>query len=218
MQTDCNDKIAYICRGYKSFFSTIIYTDMEYTDLLRTAEAARSIRRFDQSRNISRDDIMKLIALARLTPSSRNAQPLKYYIAEGEICNSIFPLLGWAGYYKDWDGPEEGERPAAYLVQCRDNEISQNADTDCGIQLEAITLGAASLEFGSCKIKCFDSKRLSSILGLEANLVPEHVIALGYPAEKAMITDLGADGDFRYFRKDDVQCVPKRRLEDLVID
>ena len=78
----------------------------------------RSYRRFYQRERISRDELEELVGLVRWCPSGRNAQPLRYVVAEEEeLCGRIFPVLGWAGYLKDWAGPEEGERPAAYLVQ-----------------------------------------------------------------------------------------------------
>ena len=55
-----------------------------------------------------------MVEAARLSPSSRNIQPIKFYICNDQEKNSeIFPNLGWAGYLKDWEGPVEGERPGA---------------------------------------------------------------------------------------------------------
>lgn len=179
----------------------------------------RSIRRYKEELRIDRHDLEEIVSLCRLCPSARNLQPLKYFVAsDGELCEKIFPLLGWAGYYKDWSGPEKGERPAAYLIQCIDTELTQNADIDSGIQLEAITLGASAKGLGSCIIKCFNADTLSGALALPSHLRPLHVISLGYPAEKAEITDLNEDGDYKYFRRGDIQCVPKRSTESIIIN
>ena len=84
----------------------------------------RSYRRFYQRERISRDELEELVGLVRWCPSGRNAQPLRYVVAEEEeLCERIFPVLGWAGYLKDWAGPEEGERPAAYLVHLLDPRV-----------------------------------------------------------------------------------------------
>lgn len=78
----------------------------------------RSYRRFEQEVRISEEELTELVGLTCLCASARNAQALKYVIVhEEEKCAEVFPQLAWAGYLKDWDGPEEGERPAAYLIQ-----------------------------------------------------------------------------------------------------
>ena len=113
----------------------------------------RSYRRFEQEVRISEEELTELVGLTCLCASARNAQALKYVIVhEEEKCAEVFPQLAWAGYLKDWDGPEEGERPAAYLIQLLDTRIVENCLCDDGIQAQTILLGA--VEKGFIRITC----------------------------------------------------------------
>lgn len=95
---------------------------MTYFEIIKTLlKEDRSIRRFDTSRPIMPETLESLVELTRYCASGRNLQPLRYRIVcDPDERRSLFPLLAWAGYLPDWDGPEESERPAAYLVQCLD--------------------------------------------------------------------------------------------------
>lgn len=181
--------------------------------------ADRSIRRFDRSKGIERSVLEELVGLTRYCASGRNAQPLKYRpVTDPAEAAAIFPALKWAGYYTEWDGPAEDERPVAYLIQCLDTEIAQGLLCDDGLQLQAITLGATALGIGACIIKAFDAPAVAAALDIPARFAPRYVLALGYPGEKVRITDMTPDGDFRYFRdSSDVQTVPKRPLSELII-
>ncbi len=78
-------------------------------DLVRKS---RTVRRFYQDGPIDMDTLRGLVDLARLAPSGSNLQPLKYYLSNQPEKNAIiFQNLAWAGYLKDWPGPQEGERP-----------------------------------------------------------------------------------------------------------
>ena len=184
--------------------------------------ADRSYRRFDENHRIDRECLVKLVELTRYCASGRNLQPLKYYIAnEKEICDKIFPLLKWAGYLTDWDGPDKGERPTAYLIQCLDTSLTKNYLCDDGIQLQAMTLGAVAEGLGCCIIKSFNVVELKEILGLGNSFEPLYVIAIGKPVEKVVIEDLNVnDGkDIKYYRSvDGTHHVPKRNLNDLIIN
>lgn len=202
-------------------FHKLSFTYMETFSILKSLlEADRSIRRFDHSRPIGDDTLRKLVDLTRYCASGRNLQPLRYRIVSTEAeCEALYPLLAWAGYYKDWDGPAPAERPTAYLVQCLDTQLTNNCLCDDGLQLQAITLGATALGIGGCIIKSFRKNELTERLSLPSNLEPLYVLALGYPSETARIVPLPADGDIRYFRdSSDIQSVPKRPLPDLLID
>ena len=94
----------------------------------------RSYRRFQQDREINMETLRSLIGLARLGGSARNVQPLKYILVnKPEVNSEIFPTLGWAGYLQDWPGPDEGERPAAYIICLLDETLSSEAECDLGI-------------------------------------------------------------------------------------
>ena len=179
----------------------------------------RSIRRFDSSKTISESTLRSLVELTRFCASGRNLQPLRYRLVTNPIeCAALFPALAWAGYYKDWDGPEENERPVAYLVQCIDTELAQDCLCDDGLQLEAITLGATALGISGCIIKAFNVSALIESLAIPPRFKPRYVLALGYPSEKAEIVNLKPDGDIKYYRDEsDTQCVPKRSIDTLLI-
>ena len=184
-------------------------------------EADRSTRRFVQERRIGMPTLERLVELTRYCASGRNAQPLRYLPAESpEDCARMFPHLAWAGYFKDWDGPADGERPAAYLLQCLDTRLGNDCLCDDGLQLQAISLGARALGVASCIIKAFDAKGVAEAFGLPGHLAPRYVLALGYPAESVMIeeTDGSAEADIRYYRTPDgVHHVPKRPLSELLL-
>lgn len=194
-------------------------TDFEILKDLLAAD--RSIRRFDNSRRVSRADLMRLVELCRYCASGRNLQPLRYRIVDSaDGCEAVYPLLAWAGYLTDWDSPEAAERPAAYLVQCLDTDCGKDCLCDDGLQLQAITLGARALGIGCCIIKAFNAPRLREVLKLDDRYAPRYVLALGYPAEKVVIEDMdGTPGaDYKYYRTPDaVHHVPKRPLSELVI-
>lgn len=179
----------------------------------------RSVRRFVESERIDTATLESLVDLTRFCASGRNLQPLRYRIVNTpEECAAIFPLLAWAGYLPEWPGPEPGERPAAYLVQCIDTDLTTNCLCDDGLQLQAITLGAAALGIGGCIIKSFNAAKISETLDIPTRFTPLYVLALGLPAEKVEIEPIGHDGDVRYYRTPDrIHHVPKRPLSELLI-
>ena len=63
-----------------------------------------------------------------------------------------------------------------------------------------------------------DTVRLQQALGLLDQYEILLVIALGKPAERVAIEDLGLDGDIKYWRDGaDIHHVPKRGLDDVIL-
>ena len=178
----------------------------------------RSYRRFHQNYEITKDTLKQLVDLARLSPSARNAQPLKYFLSNTpEINAKIFPHLGWAGYLKDWSGPSEGEKPAAYIVVLNDTTITSNYFCDDGIATQSMLLGAVEKGLGGCIIGSVNRQSLQTDLSLPDKFRIIHVIALGKPKEEVILEDLKGD-DIKYWRdKFNKHHVPKRKLEDIIV-
>jgi nitroreductase len=180
----------------------------------------RSFRRFDESAEISRETLVELVELARFSPSGANLQPLRFVLVNDRERNSaVFPCLRWAGYLKEWSGPAQGERPSAYIIIVGDLDVAANAGVDHGIAAQSMMLGACAMGLGGCMIGSIDRNRLREVTGLPDRYEILLVLALGKPAEKVVLEDLGDDGSIRYYRDAaDVHHVPKRRLEDLLLE
>jgi nitroreductase len=180
----------------------------------------RTYRRFYGEEEISRETLVDLIELARLSSTGANLQQLKYIISNTPEKNKmIFQELKWAAYLKDWDGPVEEERPTAYLVIVADKEIGSNIYWNHGIACQSILLGATEKGLGGCMFGGFNKENLKNKLQVPDRYEILLVIALGKPKEEVVLEELGPDGDIKYWRDDKgVHHVPKRRLEDLILD
>jgi len=182
-------------------------------------QSNRSYRRFHQEVRIELETLRELVDLARLSASGGNRQPLKYFLSVDSHTNEkIFPTLTWAVYLKDWRGPAEGERPAAYIVVLGDTRIASSVECDHGIACQSILLGAVERGLGGCIVGSIKRDELRSALNIPEHLEILLAVALGKPKDIVVLEPLGPEGDIRYWRDEDgVHHVPKRSLEDLVV-
>ena len=179
----------------------------------------RSYRRFYQSERISKLQLTEWVDLARCSASGRNSQSLKYILSTDESLNAeIFEQLAWAGYLSYWKGPEEGERPAAYIVMLHDTLISGNYFCDDGIAMQSILLGATEAGFGGCIIYSVNRNKLREMLQLSEQYEILYVLAIGKPKETVVLEEM-KDNDIKYWR-DEIQVhhVPKRSLEEIILE
>ena len=191
---------------------------MKYRELKELLIKNRSYRRFKQSEKISDNELQEIVELATLCASGRNLQPLKYKLVNNDaICAALFKQLSWAGYLTDWTGPEEGERPVAYIVQCLDESLTKNPLCDEGLQLEVLTLGATAKGYGTCIIKSFNVSKVRELLELPPFLTPTYIVALGIPVEEVVLERI-VDDDVKYWRDErGIHHVPKRGVEEILV-
>ena len=186
-------------------------------DLIRQT---RSYRRFHQSKGVSGETLRSLVNLARLSASGANLQPLKFIlVSDQEMTSKVFPHTRWAGYLHDWDGPGEGERPAAYIIILGDREVRKSFGCDHGIAAQSIMLGATERGLGGCILGALDRKGLRDLFDLPDRYEILLALALGEPKETVVLEAVGPEGDIKYYRdEDDVHHVPKRGLDDIILE
>jgi len=180
----------------------------------------RSCRRFIESFRISDKLLFGFVDLVRQSASGANLQPLKFILSNEELSNQkIFKTLSWAAYLKEWSGPEQGERPSAYIILLGDTELAKSFQYDAGIACQSITLGTAERGLGACIIGSINKDLLRESFEIPVRYEILLVIALGKPAERVVIEELEPGGDFKYWRDDrGVHHVPKRDLGELILD
>lgn len=178
----------------------------------------RSYRRFDASRELSRELLVRFVASARFVASGANLQRLRFtVINEKNACDKIFSSLKFAGYLKEWSGPAESERPTGYVIVSSEAELDTLIAIDLGIAAEAITLAAADADVGACMFRSYNAETIKEFIPKEGQK-PCLVIALGYPAENVYICD-STNGDIKYYRDEhDNHIVPKLPLDELILN
>ena len=182
--------------------------------------ANRSYRRFIESESISRQTLLDLIDLARLSPSGANKQALRYYVSCEPVQNEqVFTALAWAAYFKDWAGPVSGERPTGYIVIVQDQANKMVSGIDYGIAAQTILRGATEMGLGGCMIGNINKPKLEDALDIPENYEILLVIALGKPKETVVIDEIDLHGDIKYWRDaEQIHHVPKRKLKDIVLN
>ena len=182
-------------------------------------KANRSCRRFYEDHQVELKTLEDLVDLARLSASGGNLQPLKYILAcRPEVNADIFSCLAWAGYLKDWPGPDPGERPSGYIVILGDTTISKEFGVDHGIAGQSMLLGAREKGLAGCMIATINRKDLRPMLNIESHLKILLVLAIGKPKEEVVIEAVGPDGSIIYWRDAEaVHHLPKRALSDIIV-
>ncbi len=188
-------------------------------DFKALVTSARSCRRFYEEKPLSIDDLEWLVDCARLAPSARNAQILRYVlVGPGQTCQELFPLTRWAGALKDWGGPFPGERPTGFIAIMVPQEGGELVSYDVGIAGQTIQLAATSRGWGCCFIYAVDREKASVLLQVPDGMKIAVVMGLGVAKEERAVTTLPADGSTAYWRDaQGVHYVPKRPLSELIL-
>jgi nitroreductase len=158
---------------------------MDFTQL---CNSRRSIRSFT-NRDVSKDDVLKLLKAAQAAPSAGNRQPWHFFVIRDEVVRSA--ITGAAG-------PQPFMLSApVMLVVCADAARSESRYGERGRNLyclqdtaaavQNILLCAKNLGLGACWCGAFNEDAVSRILNLPAKLRPIAVIPVGHPASEPLV-------------------------------
>lgn len=189
---------------------------MDFTTLVTEA---RSCRRFVAGEPVSRETLEHLINCARLAPSAKNQQALRFMVVDSAAGRQLMrQSLGWAGALPEWEGPEPAECPAAYIVICAEEGAGKMVHIDLGIAGQTLQLAAASENLGACMFLSFNAEKMAPLLRLPAPWSVLLVVALGKAAEKRCIAPVPESGKLTYWREaDGTHNVPKLELSTLLL-
>lgn len=197
----------------------------DYDALVRRA---RTCRRFDEYRPVSREFLLELANLAHLAPCGANAQRLRFHVVgDPDECARVFENLVWAAALKDWPGPGEGERPTGYIALLAERvkpgvPAAPITEVDCGIAAQTMMLAARSAtpELAACMFKAFKPAVVPA-MGLDADAYElKLIMAFGVPTEQQVIEPVSASpsGKLDYWNDEaQVHHVPKLGLEDVLV-
>ena len=183
---------------------------------------SRSYRGYDESRRISKDELLEFVDCARFAPSSVNRQPLRYdLVYEKSEVDAFLPLTHWARGLPDLKLPHPGKAPTAYIVICQETEWDADVHRylkDVGIVAQTMLLAATENGLGGIMIGNFVPSQVSELRKLPDHLVPLLIVAFGKPDETIILTEIENGESVKYYRDDlDRHYVPKRKLKDIII-
>ena len=179
----------------------------------------RSYRTFHEDHLVEEQTLKELVDLARVSTSSMNLQPLKYILSTDKETNDfISKHLRWAGYIRKWQGPVEGEKPAGYIIMLIDRKIRYTGGrVDAGIAMNSILLGAVEKDLGGCTISAINRLAFRQKFNLPEHLEILLVICIGKPKGEIIIEETD-DEVIYYVGKNGIPRIPKRKLNDIIID
>ena len=178
---------------------------------------ARAFRRFVASPPITEAELRALVECARVAPSSRNQQVVRFRLVfTADECARVFPHTKWAGALPEWGGPQPAERATGYLFLCK--PVGVQAGHDVGIAAQTIKLAAQCAGFGSCLLGALDRPALHAVLRLPSALEIDIGIAFGRPGETVQVETAQPGASLNYWRtSDQVHHVPKLPLDTLIV-
>ena len=193
-----------------------------YKNLKELITATRSYRGYDHSFTIDRETLADFVDHARLSAASMNVQPLKYYLVyEPEMVDRIQPNTGWARQLPEAHLPHPGKEPSAFIAICQDTTIDENLNRyqrDLGIVGWSMQMAATERGLAGIMLGTFNAGAVAEIMNLPDHIKPLLMVAFGKPDEKIVLTDV-VDGKFKYYRdENDVHYVPKRSLEEIILN
>jgi nitroreductase len=159
---------------------------VEIMDVFEAIKGRRSIRVFNR-RDVSDEDVAKLIDAAVWAPSAGNIQPWELVIVRKPDVKRRLAEAAWDQSFI--------EQAAVVIVVCaNENRSSQRYGDrgkslyciqDTGAAIQNIHLAAYSLGLGTCWIGAFKEQEVRQILNVPQGIRPVAIVPVGYAAESA---------------------------------
>ena len=175
----------------------------------------RSWRGYDAGREVTEDELKRIVTATTLVASGMNRQRLRYRLVTKADAAKILPHITLGAALPEEHLPHPGCEPQAFIVVCATEKENKVIDIDLGIAAQSMLLKATEMGLGGIFILNFRAEEIKESLSLPST--PLAVIAIGKPAETIYLKPVHAGDSLDYYRKDGVHFVPKLGLEDILI-
>ena len=149
-------------------------------DVMQAIRSRRSVRKY-QPRDIEAEKLQQVLEAGRLAPSANNRQLWKFIVVrDAQIRQKLVKAC--------CDQAFIAQAPIVIIICATDAERRMRsgmrvAAVDPTIATDHMTLAATSLGLGTCWIGAFHPQEVATVANLPADVVPIHVLPLGYPDE-----------------------------------
>ena len=154
--------------------------DHEILDLITRRWSPRA---FETSRDVAREDLLRLFEAARWAPSSFNEQPWRFVVAGRAANPGAFAALLATLIARNQEWARFAPVLALVAVRStleRNDTVNAHAWYDTGQAVANLTLQATAIGLSVRQIQGFDVDAARAALGIEAPYQPAVVMAIGY--------------------------------------
>ena len=176
---------------------------------------SRSVRGYDPSFRVRAEQLRRILAVNTRIPSARNQQVLRFRPVLDDEADRVLPHIRLGAALPELQLPLPGTEPRAFILVCSTVAENRFVSIDLGIAAQSMLLQAAEIGLSGICIAAFDRAALREAFALPYE--PILVLAIGKGAERIELVEIGAGESHDYYRRDGVHCVPKLRLDELLL-
>ncbi len=151
----------------------------------------QSCRDFDGTKPIEKKDLIKILEVAKLSPSACNSQPYSVFVVEGDKASEIkdAKVMGFNSFIDECNAFFVITE-ARYTLPSKIGSLMQNVDfkaIDIGIFTANLVNASYTLGIETCILGMFNEKKIQALIHSKDRV--RLIIALGYPNDNYAIRE-----------------------------
>jgi len=162
----------------------------DYHELMKQRGSCRS---FDSEKQVAKEDLIKILEVAKLSPSACNSQPYSVYVVntDEELVKAMrnTKVAGFNGFIDDCNSFLVITE-ARYTLPAKIGSIMRGTDfrsIDIGIFTANLVNACTVVGLETCILGLFDEKKIKKIIGSSDRI--RLVIAVGYPKNDYIVQE-----------------------------
>ena len=167
---------------------------MDFLEMMRQRKSCRS---FDPEKQVSREDLLKIVEAGRLSPSGCNSQPWKFIVvdsaeAKEKLCDAIVVENGatgapWRHQVSAFIIFVEQKADVKPVVFNHYKDTQRFAQGDIGAACMNMCHEAFSLGLGTCIIGVNDQNKMEEYFRIPHGSEARLVLAIGYAVDNSPV-------------------------------